>query len=135
MTSRLKCLLCLVLGLAATGDCFAVRHPHVLLVLLDDMGYGDAGCFNVGSKIATPSLDRLAREGLRFTDAHAAGPLCHPSRYGLMTGEFPVRTDVSVWPRQPLIREGQVTVASMLRSRVSHGDGGEVAFGFCGGGV
>jgi arylsulfatase A len=117
MTSRLKCLLCLVLGLAATGDCFAVRHPHVLLVLLDDMGYGDAGCFNVGSKIATPSLDRLAREGLRFTDAHAAGPLCHPSRYGLMTGEFPVRTDVSVWPRQPLIREGQVTVASMLRSR------------------
>lgn len=117
MIIRYVWMLFLCAGVLVSLRCEGARHPHVLLVLLDDMGYGDAGCFNPASKISTPNLDRLAREGLRFTDAHAAGPLCHPSRYGLMTGEFPVRTDVSVWPRRPVIREGQVTVASMLQER------------------
>lgn len=93
------------------------RPPHVVLILVDDMGYGDPGCYNRESKIATPNIDRLAREGMRFTDAHAAGPLCHPSRYGLMTGRYPFRIDVSKWPRQPLIEKGQMTVASLLQSR------------------
>jgi arylsulfatase A-like enzyme len=52
---------------------------------------------------------------MRFTDAHAAGPLCHPSRYGLMTGRYPFRTDISKWPTQPLVEDGQVTLPSMLR--------------------
>lgn len=91
--------------------------PHILLILVDDMGYGDLGCFNADSKIRTPHIDRLAEEGLRFTDAHAPGAVCHPSRYGLLTGCYPFRTDVSVWPRKPVIAEGQMTVASLLRSR------------------
>ncbi|MEY4386440.1 MAG: Arylsulfatase [Verrucomicrobiota bacterium] len=91
--------------------------PNILILLADDMGYGDPGCNNPHSKIATPHIDRLAREGLRFTDAHAPGPLCHPSRYGLMTGRYPFRTDISRWPTQPLIEEGQVTIASLLRDQ------------------
>lgn len=90
--------------------------PHVVLILVDDMGYGDPGAYNPRSRIATPNIDRLAREGLRFTDAHAAGALCHPSRYGLMTATYPFRTDVSMWPTTPLIKEGQATVASLLRA-------------------
>jgi arylsulfatase A len=82
---------------------------------VDDMGYGDPGAYNTRSKIPTPQIDRLAAEGMRFTDAHASGPLCHPSRYGLLTGRYPFRTDVSQWPARPLIEEGQVTLPSMLR--------------------
>ncbi|MCP5522648.1 MAG: arylsulfatase [Verrucomicrobiales bacterium] len=90
--------------------------PNILLILADDMGYGDPGCYNPDSRIPTPNLDRLAAEGMRFTDAHAAGPLCHPSRYGLMTGRYPFRTDVSRWPREPLIEPGRTTIASLLRA-------------------
>ena len=90
-------------------------HPHVVMIVVDDMGYGDPGCYNPQSKIPTPHIDRLAAEGMRFTDAHAPGPVCHPSRYGLMTGRYPFRTDVSKWPTQPLIDEGQTTIASLLR--------------------
>ena len=53
---------------------------------------------------------------MRFTDAHAAGPLCHMSRYGLMTGRFPFRADVSLWRNQPLIESNQTTIASLLAS-------------------
>jgi arylsulfatase A-like enzyme len=90
-------------------------HPHVVVILVDDMGYGDPGCYNSESKIPTPHIDRLAADGMRFTDAHASGPLCHPSRYGLMTGRYPFRTDITKWPTQPLIDEGQVTIASLVR--------------------
>jgi len=91
--------------------------PNIIILLADDLGYGDPQCFNPQSKITTPNIDRLAREGMRFTDAHAPGPLCHPSRYGLMTGRYPFRTDVSRWPTQPLLEKGQVTIASLLRGQ------------------
>lgn len=107
-----------VLPLTAPGT--EAKRPNILIILADDMGYGDPGCYNPKSKIATPNIDRLAREGLRFTDAHAPGPLCHPSRYGLMTGRYPIRTDVSRWPQQPLIEKDQVTVASWLRNQGYH---------------
>jgi arylsulfatase A-like enzyme len=94
--------------------------PNIVIVLVDDMGYGDLHCFNPQSKIATPNIDRLAREGMRFTDAHAPGPLCHPSRYGLITGRYPFRTDITRWPTQPLIEKGQVTIASLLRDQGYH---------------
>lgn len=93
----------------------AAKDPHVVIILVDDMGYGDLGSFNPESKIPTPHIDRLAAEGMRFTDAHAPGPLCHPSRYGLLTGRFPFRTDVTKWPTQPLIEDGQTTIPSLLR--------------------
>lgn len=110
-------LLLLALCGPAAGAGHPSAKPNILVILADDMGYGDPGCFNPQSKIATPNIDRLASQGMRFTDAHAPGPLCHPSRYGLMTGRHPFRTDVSKWPEQPLIQEGQATVASVLKSQ------------------
>lgn len=91
------------------------EHPHIIILFVDDMGYGDVGCYNPESKIPTPQIDGLARTGMRFTNAHAPGPLCHPSRYGLLTGRYPFRTDVSVWPRQAVIEEGRMTIASLLQ--------------------
>lgn len=102
---------------AATFTVEAQKAPNILLILVDDMGYGDPGCFNPDSKIDTPHINQLAAEGMRFRDAHAPGPLCHMSRYGLMTGRYPFRTDVTVWPRKPLIDEGQMTIASLLKSQ------------------
>ena len=91
-------------------------HPHVVIILVDDMGYGDPGCYNRQSKIPTPHIDSLAASGMRFTDAHAPGPLCHLSRYGLLTGRYPFRTNVARWPRQPLIEPQQMTIASLLQA-------------------
>ncbi|QDV58746.1 Arylsulfatase [Rosistilla oblonga] len=102
--------------LAAAEDDAAAK-PNIVVILVDDMGYGDPGCFNPESKIPTPHIDSLARDGMRFTDAHAPGPLCHMSRYGLMTGRYPFRTDVSRWPTQPLIEPGQMTIASLAKSQ------------------
>jgi len=109
---RLRLLLLALLAAATAAS--ATGPPHVIVILVDDMGYGDPGCYNPASKIPTPNIDRLAAEGMRFTDAHAPGPLCHMSRYGLMTGRYPFRTDVSKWPTRPLIDEGQVTLPSLL---------------------
>lgn len=86
-----------------------VKKPHVLFIMLDDMGYGDTGCYNPQSKIPTPNIDRLAKAGMRFTDAHAPGALCVPSRYGFLTGRYPSR----VGGYQ--IRSGTQTIASFLK--------------------
>ena len=113
--SRLRLLLLVLWMAAMAGSASAAGPPHVIVILVDDMGYGDLRAYNPQSKISTPHLDRLAAEGMRFTDAHAPGPLCHPSRYGLMTGRYPFRADIGRWPTRPLIEEGQVTLASLLR--------------------
>jgi arylsulfatase A len=94
--------------------------PNIVIILVDDMGYGDPGCYNPHSKIPTPHIDRLTSEGMRFTDAHSAGTLCHPSRYGLMTGRYPFRNDMSVWPNKPTIDQDRVTTPSMLKSLGYH---------------
>lgn len=99
------------------ADDTPANHPNIVFILVDDMGYGDPQCFNANSKIQTPNIDSLARDGMRFTDAHAPGPLCHMSRYGLLTGRFPFRTDVRLWPKRALIEPGQTTIASLLKSQ------------------
>jgi arylsulfatase A len=112
---RVRHLLLALLMAGMSGPALAAGPPHIIVILVDDMGYGDLRAYNPRSKISTPHIDRLAAEGMRFTDAHAAGPLCHPSRYGLITGRYPFRTDISKWPTQPLVEDGQVTLPSMLR--------------------
>ena len=94
--------------------------PNILLILVDDMGYGDLKSYNPHSKIPAPNLDKLASEGMRFTDAHAPGAVCHPSRYGLLTGRYPFRTNTNVWPEQPVIDEDRMTLATLLQSEGYH---------------
>ncbi len=65
------------------------KRPNIILILADDLGYGDLSCY--GGEIATPNLDRLAREGVRFTQAYAAAPICSPSRVAITTGQYPAR--------------------------------------------
>ena len=83
--------------------------------MVDDMGYGDPGSYNANSKIPMPYFDSLARDGMRFTDAHAPGPLCHLSRYGLLTGRYPFRAKPNQWRTQPTIAEKRMTIASLLK--------------------
>ena len=74
--------------------CHSVRgdeRPNIVLILADDLGYGDVGCYNPESKVPTPNLDRLAREGIRFTDAHSPSTVCTPTRYSLLTGRMAFR--------------------------------------------
>ena len=88
--------------------------PNIIVILADDLGYGDPACFNPRFKIATPNLDRMATNGLRLLDAHAPGPWCVPSRYGLLTGRYPARITLN-WQQRSLIGARQLTLASMLK--------------------
>ena len=99
------------------GQILRADNPNIVIIMVDDMGYGDPGCFNSDSKIKTPHIDSIAKAGMRFTDAHAPGPLCHMSRYGLMTGRYPFRANVGEWRKHPSIDEGQTTIASLLKKR------------------
>lgn len=103
-------LLSLGFALSQTASADA---PNVIFILADDMGYGDVASYNEQSKIETPQLDRLAAQGMRFTDAHAAGSTCVPSRYGLLTGRYPVRAALD-WKTGPVIDKDRVTIASYL---------------------
>src|SRR6056297_1001605 len=70
----------------------AAERPNIIVIYTDDQGYGDAANLNPGSKFPTPALDRLASEGMTFTDAHSSDSVCTPSRYGLLTGRYAWRT-------------------------------------------
>lgn len=94
-------------------------RPNILLILADDLGYGDLACYNPKSKIPTPHLDKLALQGMRFTDAHSPATVCTPTRYSLMTGELCFRTGKSpvfTGVGGPcLIRDAQLTLPEMLK--------------------
>ena len=103
----------------ARGDEVDPR-PNIVVILADDLGYGDVGCYNDQSKVATPNLDRLAREGMRFTDAHSPCTVCTPTRYGLLTGQMPfrVRNGGTVFAGvggPSLIAPGRFTMPGMLK--------------------
>ena len=75
------------------GDSLATQKPNVLLILADDLGYGDVHCYNPErGKIPTPHMDALAKSGMRFTDAHTSSGVCSPTRYALLTGRYHWRT-------------------------------------------
>jgi arylsulfatase A len=95
--------------------------PNIVYILADDLGYGDVGCYNPASKIPTPNIDQLARDGVRFTDAHSPSSVCTPTRYALLTGRYAWRTRLQrnvIGPfSEPLIAEKQLTVAGLLREQ------------------
>lgn len=106
--------LILVPGVALADSVETAARPNVVVILADDMGYGDCTANNRDSKISTPNIDRLANEGIRFTDAHSGGSSCIPSRYALMTGRFAARQSMAL-SNGPLIEKERMTVASLLR--------------------
>ncbi len=96
---------------------WAQERPNIVLIYVDDLGYGDASAYGA-KRLKTPHLDRLAREGLRFTDGHAPAATCTPSRYALLTGEYAFRkkgTNVLPGDASLVIEPGRETIASMLR--------------------
>jgi len=97
-----------------------VLRPNIVLILADDLGYGDLGCYNPDCRIPTPNIDRLAAGGMRFIDAHSASAVCTPSRYGLFTGRYcwrsPLKKKVLYSYEPPLIEPGRLTLASLLRT-------------------
>jgi len=99
----------------------AADTPNIVFIYADDLGYGDVGCYNPESKVPTPNLDRLAAEGMRFTDAHSPSTVCTPSRYGVMTGRMPFRLDyrgVFTGVEGPcLITADRLTLPEMLRRK------------------
>jgi arylsulfatase A-like enzyme len=103
------------------GQLFALadQPPNIVFILADDLGYGDLGCYNRDSKIPTPNLDRLASQGMRFTDAHSPASVCSPTRYALLTGRYawrsPMKRGVLGPWEAPIIAPDRLTVASLLK--------------------
>lgn len=98
------------------GEFATSQRVNIVLILADDLGYGDLGCYGA-TKIKTPNCDRLAREGLRFTDAHSPSAVCTPTRYALLTGEYPWRKAIGVIPGTAglIIEPGRLTLPDLLK--------------------
>lgn len=98
------------------------QPPNVVLIFADDLGYGDLGCYGA-TKVQTPNIDRLAAEGRRFTDAHSVSAVCTPSRYALLTGQYPLRANGGrgVWGPAPitsplLVDTEKLTIADVFKN-------------------
>ncbi|MFC1764376.1 arylsulfatase [Planctomycetota bacterium] len=116
---------CFVIGLATVMACaFSTVYgakPNIVYILCDDLGYGDVQCLNPErGKIATPQMDRLASQGMVFTDAHSSSSVCTPTRYGILTGRYNWRTNLQkgvLWGySSPLIAAERMTVAGLLKA-------------------
>lgn len=98
--------------------------PNIVYILADDLGYGDVSIYNDQSKINTPNIDALAKQGMRFTDAHTTSSVCTPSRYSILTGRYPWRSRLPVGVlygySRTLIEENLPTVAALLKTKSYH---------------
>jgi len=90
-----------------SGPLIAAENPNIVLIFADDLGYGDVGCYGA-TKVRTPNINRLATQGRRFTDAHSASAVCTPSRYALLTGQYPLRRG-NLW--SPVFLKSPLVVA------------------------
>lgn len=116
---NLELALFMVLLCAGSGAVAAVIRPNLIFILVDDQGYYDLGCYG-GTEFNTPRIDRMAREGIRFTDYYAAAPICSPSRAGILTGCYPRRIGLETWVLRADSRKGihpdELTLAELLKS-------------------
>ncbi len=95
------------------------NKPNIVILYADDMGYGDMSCQNPNSKIQTPNLDKLASEGMRFTDAHSSSGICSPSRFALLTGTYHWRRQhniINALGQPDFFRPGDLTLPQMLKN-------------------
>lgn len=117
------CLPTFVFSPAAAGA--EADRPNIVVILADDLGYGDVQCYNPQrGRIPTPHIDRLAAQGMRFTDAHSSSGVCSPSRYTLLTGRYHWRTRLQSgivgYLERPLIAADRLTLAGLLRRQGYH---------------
>ncbi len=123
MTGRSTLVLLLLSTIFAPAIVIAAR-PNIVVILADDMGYGDVHALNGSSKIPTPHLDQLAAEGMTFTDAHTPSAVCTPTRYGLVTGRYCWRTRLTRGVLdgygEPLIDRSRQTIADFLAAEGYH---------------
>lgn len=112
-------LLTTLVAFLSFAEASGAETPNILFILADDLGYGDVRCYNSESKVPTPNLDRLATEGLLFSDAHSPSTVCTPTRYSVLTGRMAFRTGkggVFTGVGGPcLIEESRLTLPGMLR--------------------
>jgi arylsulfatase A-like enzyme len=119
MSSRVLFLALMLAVYGAGIPAHAADRPNIVYVLADDLGYGDVKALNANGKIATPNMDRIAAEGMSFTDAHGSASVCTPSRYSILTGRYSWRTRLQsgvlggVSPH--LIEAGRLTVPALLK--------------------
>ncbi len=96
-----------------------MKKPNVILMFVDDLGYGDINSFNPEGKIKTPNIDTLANSGMKFTNSHAASAICTPSRYALLTGRYAFRSNlkysVITGDSLPLLEENRMTIADLFK--------------------
>src|SRR2546423_10235069 len=110
----LNAIFCLAIGSVANAQS---RPPNIVLIVADDLGYGDLGCYGA-KEIATPRLDAMAHEGLRLTDFYVAAPFCSPSRAALLTGRLPARCGVPyvLFPAEHTgLPPDEITIAKLLK--------------------
>ncbi len=122
MNTKWLVILFLIGALGCTRQAPEQQKPNIVVVYLDDLGYGDVGAYGA-TDIETPHMDRLAREGIRFTDAHSSSATCTPSRYALLTGQYPWRNkDAKILPGTAplLIDTAQLTIPKMLKPQGYH---------------
>lgn len=99
------------------GKIFSQQNPNVIFILVDDLGYGDLSCYGA-TKIHTPNLDKLAKQGVQFSNAHATSATCTPSRYAIMTGQYPWRkkgTGILPGDAALIVPTDQLTLPSLFK--------------------
>lgn len=109
----------LAFSLGSVASAGAKELPNIVIIYADDLGYGDLSCYNPKAAYKTPRLDRMAKEGIRFTDAHSPSTICSPSRYGLYSGQLVCRTGrgsrAFEGPGGPsYLKPGELTIAGQL---------------------
>lgn len=111
---RWTAILALLLLFAALSASSEAARPNIVLIVADDLGYGDLGCYGA-TKLKTPQIDNLAREGLLLTDAHAPSAVCQPSRYAILAGRYDWRRG-KTWDGKLVFSPGEATLPSVLKS-------------------
>ena len=116
--ASLRCATSLIIILLSLVAALVDDKPNIIFILADDMGVGDVSYFT--GMVKTPNIDRLATEGMTFTDAHTTSAVCTPSRYGFLTGRYSWRTRLQDGvlvdaTEEPLIKDDEETVATLLR--------------------
>ncbi len=109
----------MILPQTGQGSPYKVKKTNIVYILADDLGYGDVSGYNPEAKTRTPNIDRLASQGIRFTDAHSPSAVCTPTRYGILTGRYswrsPLKAGVLNGFSKALIEKDRTTVASFLK--------------------